>query len=361
MRSRPWLAVVSVWFLVPSIACAQVAATAPAWAPAATAAIATEMQRLGIPGLSAAVGAGSAIVFSRGFGMADLENDVAAAPATVYRLASISKTVTAVLALQLAEQGKLDLDADVHTLLPAWPQKQWPVTTRQLLSHQGGVRHYAGEQESVRHYEDQIEALPTFANDPLLFEPGTRYRYSSYGFNLVAAVLEQVTGEPFAQLVAERIAGPCGAPTLRDDDSRALIRGRAQGYVRVRGELQNSQPMDGSYKLGGGGLCASAEDLARFAQALLADKLLAPATREQMWTRQSTRDGKATGYGLGFQIGEQAGHRTVGHGGAQARVSTVLHVVPDDGIVVVLLCNLEHVKLQPLAQRLAALVRQEGR
>lgn len=341
---------------VPLAAQSAPAPSEPAWAPAATAAIDAEMQRVGIPGLSAAVGVGGQVGFARGFGKADLENDVAATPATVYRLASISKPITAVLAMQLAEQGKLDLDADVHTLVAAWPAKQWPVTTRQLLAHLGGVRHYQGEHERVRHYRTQTEALGTFADDPLRHEPGTRYLYSTYGFNLVAAVVEQATGQPFADVVRERIAGPCAAPTLRDDDVRALIRGRAQGYVEVDGVLQNSELMDGSYKLGGGGLCASAEDLVRFAQALLAGELVSASTLAQMWTRQRTRDGSPIDYALGFRTGRRNGHRFAGHSGAQSRVSTVLLILPDDGIVVVLLCNLEGVKLQPLAERLAELV-----
>lgn len=349
----------SAWSLIVTVAVA--AQAPPAWSGAATAAIEAEMQRAGIPGLSAAIGVGGEIPFSQGFGKADLENDVPANAQTVYRLASISKPVTAVLAMQLAEQGRLDLDADVHTLVARWPEKRWPVTTRQLLAHLGGVRHYAGEGESVRHYRSQTEALDRFADDPLRHEPGTRYLYSTYGFNLVAAVVEQVTGQPFADVVRQRIAEPCGAPTLRDDDLRALIRGRAQGYVRVDGELQNSQPMDGSYKLGGGGLCSSAEDLVRFAQALLAGKLVAPDTLAAMWTPQRTRDGEPIGYALGFRIGERNGRRTVGHGGAQARVSTLLHILPDDGVVVVLFCNLERVRLQPLADRLSELVLAEAK
>jgi len=277
-------------FLVCTMLCAQ----EPAWTAPVVAALEALQQRDQVPGLSCVVGVGDAMPFRRGFGLADVENDVPATASTVYRLASISKTITAVLAMQLAEAGQLDLDADVHTLVPQWPAKPWPVTTRQLLGHLGGVRHYAGEGESTQHYATQGEALARFAADPLLHQPGTAYSYSTYGFNLVAAVVEARTGKAFADVVKERIAGPCGAPTLQDDDVRRLIRGRAQGYVRQDGVLRNSELMDGSYKLGGGGLCASAEDLVRFAQALVDGKLVKPETRASMWTRQHTSDGKAT-------------------------------------------------------------------
>lgn len=329
---------------------------APPWQAAVETAIQAQIQRDQIPGLSCVIGVGDAMPFRRGYGLADVENEVAATAQTVYRLASISKPITAVLAMQLAEQGQLDLDADVATLVPAWPKKPWPVTTRQLLAHLGGVRHYAGEAESTVHFARQTDALPRFATDALLHEPGSKYFYSTYGFNLVAAVVEARTGKPFAEVVKARIAVPCQAPTLQDDDVRRLIRGRAQGYVREGGVLQNSALMDGSYKLGGGGLCASAEDLARFAAALVDGKLLAAPSLQAMWTAQRTKDGTPIEYGLGFRVATVGGRLAVSHSGAQSRVSTMLYVLPGQRVVVVLLCNLERVRLQPLATQIADLV-----
>ena len=160
-------------------------------------AITEQVEKDGVPGLSCAIGVGKEVPFVRGFGLADLENEVRATGETVYRLASISKPITAVCALRLAEHGKLDLDRPVHEIVKEWPQKQWPVTTRQLLGHLGGVRHYRpGETESTVHYATQTEGLVRFAADPLLHEPGTAYHYTTYGYNLVAAVVEQVAGMP---------------------------------------------------------------------------------------------------------------------------------------------------------------------
>ncbi len=337
------------------------AQAAPVWASAVVEAIEVQVRRDAIPGLSCAIGVGQDLPFRRGFGLADLENEVAATAATVYRLGSISKPITAVLTMQLWEAGQLDLDRDVHELVPEWPAKPWPVTTRLLLAHLGGVRHYLGEAESTHHYATQTEALAVFAQDPLLHEPGTRFHYSTYGFNLVAAVVEKVTNQPFAQVVRERVAGPSGASTLQDDDVLRIIRGRAQGYVRVDGKLQNSALMDGSYKLGGGGLCCSAEDLVRFTQALLAGKLVKKETLAVMWTPQTLRDGKVSDYALGFRVGSEGGRRVVSHGGAQSRVSTMLYVLPDAQVTVVLLCNLKKVHLQPLAQTIAGLVAPVGK
>jgi CubicO group peptidase (beta-lactamase class C family) len=328
----------------------------PAWQPAVTAAIEACIQRDQVTGLSCVVGVGYELPLRLGFGFADVENDVPATAQTVYRLASVSKPVTAVLVMQLAEAGQLDLDADVATLVPQWGQKQWPVTTRQLLAHLGGVRHYRGEAESTHHYPNQTEALVRFAADPLLHAPGSAYHYSTYGYNLVAAVVEAIAKKSFAEVVRERIAVPAAAKTLQDDDVVRIIRGRAQGYVRENGVLKNSALMDGSYKLGGGGLCASAEDLVRFAQALVAGKLVKPETLAAMWTPQRTTDGKELDYGFGFRISREDGRLVVGHGGAQSRVSTVLLLLPEQKVVIAILCNLERVRLQPLAKQIADLV-----
>lgn len=335
---------------------AQEPAPGPAWAAAVEAELVAQQRQDRIPGLSCVVAVRGELALRVGLGLADVENDVPASPQTVYRLASISKPITAVLAMQLVEQGKLDLDADVHTLVPAWPAKPWPVTTRQLLAHLGGVRHYLREAESTVHYATQTAGLACFAADPLLHEPGSKYHYSTYGYNLIAAVVEAQSGQPFAQVLRERIALPAAAPTLQDDDVRRIVRGRAQGYVRVGDTLQNSELMDASYKLGGGGLCASAEDLARFGVALLDGKLVAPATLQAMATRQRNTAGEDVDYGLGLRV-DRVGDRPLWwHSGAQSRVSTMLLLLPQERVVVVVLCNLEKVRLQPLARRIAELV-----
>lgn len=332
------------------------------WTVAADAAIEAQLASDEIPGLSCAIAVADKLVFVRGYGLADVENDVEATGATVYRLASISKPITAICALRLVEEGRLDLDRDVAEIVSAWPGKRWPVTTRQLLAHLGGVRHYKrGEGESTRHYDNQTAALERFARDPLLHEPGTKYQYSTFGYNLVAAVVEAAAERTFAEAVRDYVAGPSGAKTLQDDDVRRIVRGRAQGYVRVRGALQNSALMDASYKLGGGGLCCSAEDLARFGQALIAGRLVARETLAAMWTPQQTSGGEVLTYGLGLRVDEHDGRRAVMHSGAQSRVSTMFYTLPDDGVVVAVLCNLERVRLAGLAQKLAALAVKSAR
>jgi CubicO group peptidase (beta-lactamase class C family) len=308
------------------------------------AAVTATMSAERIPGLSVAVATRSELRFAAGFGQADLENDVPATAETVYRLASVSKPITAVAALQLAEQGKLDLDAPVQKYVPSFPQKPWPVTTRALLGHLSGIRHYAeGEFDSTRHYNALADALPIFQDDPLAQEPGTKYLYSTYGFTLAGVVIEAAAGTTFGDYVKKGVFEPAGMVTARVDDVFEIIPHRAHGYQKgPGGTVQNSGLADTSYKVPGGGLCATATDLVRFAVAVGNGTLLKPQTRREMFTSQRTRDGKRTGYGLGWAVttGRQ-GRKEIFHRGDQQRVTSLLYTQPDRGLAIAVFANLE--------------------
>ena len=306
-------------------------------------AINAAMHRYGIPGLSAAVASGGSVRLSAGYGVADVENAVPAGPLTVYRLASVSKPITAVGVLQLAAEGKLDLDAPIQRYVPAYPEKQWPLTSRQLLCHQAGVRQWTEEEfRNTKHYAGLAESLEFFKNDPLLFEPGTRTLYTSLGYNLLGAAVESAAGQGYLEYLREKVFTPAGMQTAGIDDVFALIPHRAAGYQKgPGGELFNSALSDTSNRVPGGGLVSTAEDVARFAVALHSGALMKQETREQMFVRQRTRDRKPTGYGLGWAVGTERGRREIYHIGGQPKVSTVLYMLPDTGLSVVLLANLE--------------------
>jgi serine beta-lactamase-like protein LACTB, mitochondrial len=312
-----------------------------------------------VPGLSVAIVVDRQLRWTGGFGVADVENAVPATAETMYRLASVSKTMTATAAMQLVERGRLDLDAPVRRYVPSFPEKPWPITTRQLLSHLGGIRHYTpGEEfDATRQYVGVLEGLDVFKDDPLVHEPGTIYLYSTYGFSLAGAVVEAASGMRFLDYLRENIFRPAGMESIRDDDARALIPHRAQGYVRIAdGELRNSAPADTSYKIPGGGLIATAADVVRFAAALESGTLLKPEARTEMWTRQKTRSGELLTYGLGWGLREWKGRHEVVHTGGQERVSTVLYLQPDRGLAVAILTNLQGAGPTDLARTLAEIV-----
>lgn len=326
-------------------------------------AITAQMSRLSIPGLSVAVVLDHKLRWSNGYGLADIENFVPAKAATAYRLGSISKPITAAAVMQLVERRKIDLDAPIQTYCPAFPKKQWPITTRLLLGHLAGVRHYKNDAEygSTRHYKSVVEGLEMFKDDPLLFEPGTKYSYTTHGFAVLGCAVEGASGMSFPDYVRENVFKPADMNRIRVDNVTDIIPNRAQGYQKTQsGELRNSELADTSYKIPGGGFISTVEDLTKFAIAMQTGVLVNKETLNLMWTSQKTRDGKATSYGMGWGVGERDGMKEVEHGGAQQRVSTYLYTIPEKGLAVVLMTNLEGVggELSKLSKQIADIVLQ---
>ncbi|MSV30166.1 MAG: class A beta-lactamase-related serine hydrolase [Bryobacterales bacterium] len=322
-------------------------------------AISTEMSRNSIPGLSAAVATGSTLRWAAGFGTADLENLVPVTASTVIRLGSISKPITAVAVLQLVESGKIDLDASIERYVPSMPAKPWPVTVRQLLGHLGGIRHYGGPEEldSTRHYTDRITPLKIFQSDPLFAEPGTKYHYTSYGFNLLGAAVETASGMRFTDYIRDRIFKPARMDRIGADDVYAIIPHRARGYrLSASKQVENCSLADTSNKIPGGGLSSTASDLVKFALAARSGQLLKDEIVRVMWTSQKLRDGKPTSYGMGWTSGQFEGRVAVGHGGGQQGATTYLQMLPDQGIAFALMANLESARLNDMRDRIARIL-----
>jgi serine beta-lactamase-like protein LACTB len=317
--------------------------------------ISSEMSKQSIAGLSVAVVTDNQLRWSAGYGFADVENFVPAKSATVYRLGSLSKPITAVAVMRLVEEGQIDLDAPVQKYCPAFPQKQWPVTPRLILGHLSGIRHYKSDEEfdSTRYYASVVEGLAMFKDDALLQEPGTKYTYSTFGYSVLGCAVEGASGMKYGDYVRDNVFKPAAMDRIRIDSVADLIPNRAQGYRRrADGTLRNSPLADNSYKVPGGGFVSTVEDLAKLAVAMQTAKILKKETVEQMYTSQQTRDGKATNYGFGFNVAAVNGQRYVGHSGAQQRVSTILQMFPDKGIAVVIMVNVEDTRLTPLANQI---------
>ncbi|MEO6236036.1 MAG: serine hydrolase domain-containing protein [Vicinamibacterales bacterium] len=328
------------------------------------AAVKAEQARLKAPAISVAVMEKGKIVYAQAFGAADVENGVAVTPDTRFRTASIAKTMTATAVLQLYERGALDLDAPIQTYCSAFPQKPWPVTARQLLGHVAGVRHYAkpGESSGTQHFFTVAESLRIFANDPLLFEPGTKYSYTTYGFSVLGCAIEGVSKMSYGDYMRTRVFEPAGMTHTSLDDLYLVIPGRARGYFRLDqasfdqlppagqaiatvGGVYNASLHDTSMKTPGGGLLSTPTDLMMFATALFDGKLLKPETLQLMWTSQKTRDGKLTDYGYGWGIGSNPGRRMASHGGNQAGASSTFVVDTTNHLALAIMANLEDADL----------------
>lgn len=302
--------------------------------------------KMGTPGISVAVALDDRLVWSAGYGLADVENGVPATADTVYRIASISKTMTATAVMQLVERGRVSLDDPIQKYVPSFPDKGGlTITLREILTHTSGIRHYkAGEMESLTPYDSVADAIRIFKDDPLLFTPGTKYSYSTYAFNLLEGVVESASGLTFEAYLQEHVWDPAGMRRTYLEHPQTIVPHRARQYVRggPDGAL-NAPYADLSIKWGGGGIISTVEDLIRFHDALDTGKLLKPETLAEMYTPGTLADGTRIDYGLGWMIATDAqGRRWIAHSGGATGGTTYLLRDPVRGLAVAIMCNVQN-------------------
>jgi serine beta-lactamase-like protein LACTB len=295
-----------------------------------------------IPGGSFAIGLGGRVVWTKGYGLADVENGVPATADTAYRTASIGKSMTATAAMKLAEEGRLDLDAPIQKYCPRFPPKEWPITARDLISHTSGIRHYEGpnkqaELYNTKHYDHVSDALEIFDKDPLKQRPGTDFLYSTWGYVTLGCVLEGASGEEYRALMTRMIFVPSGMTHTRDDDPAAVIPHRARGYyIGEDGQLRNSRWADMSSKLPAGGWVTTMPDLVNYMNAWMAGKLVSPTSMTTMLTpyKLPRHGGTVDQFGMGWFLDDYHGMKTGLFGGGTPQVSAIVFFVPDKRLAI---------------------------
>ena len=299
--------------------------------------------------------------WARGFGFADLENSIPATPDSSYRMASITKTFTAFAVLQLAEAGKMDLEKEIHTYVPYFPQKKWPISVRQLLGHLGGIPHYVDRDKELHYktHKKTREAIAIFQDYNLLAQPGTQYHYSSYGYNLLGAAIEEVTGQSYGEYIHQNIFGPLGMDDSRMDDPTVTIPNRVKGYRVMNGQVSPSEFVDMSSRFAAGGTRSTITDLLKYARGIMQGKLLAPQTWRKMLVPMATKEGILTGRGMSWSVRPRRGHFQLSHGGSQAETKTYLLLFPLANFAVAIASNLETFDREFYAYKLAEFVLEE--
>jgi serine beta-lactamase-like protein LACTB len=351
------VALVGLLAILPGVSWGQSASPstgdAPAVAPAPLryAAVIEDARRLvrmdqrerGYPGIAIAVSVDGETVWSEGFGYADLEHRVPMWPSVKFRVGSVSKSMTAAAVATLVEAGRLDLDVPIQRYVPSFPEKPQPITTRQLGGHLAGIRTYEGDENFIRDpYPSVVDALDIFRDDPLLHPPGTAFSYTSYGFNVISAVVEGASGQPFLDYMADAVFRPLGMRETVADWVTPIVAGRASYYVRNdAGQVVNAPFVNNSYKWAGGGFLSTTEDVLRFANAHLRDDYLSKASRKMLFTEQRTDAGEGVGYGFGWFIQQDdAGRRLLSHAGGSVGGTSLMIMQPETRVVVAGLINL---------------------
>ena len=325
------------------------------------------MAEQNLPGLSVAVGINGDLVWAEGFGWANLEQHVPVRPETRFRIGHASVALTSAAAGVLIEQGRLTLDDEIQLYVPEYPKKQWPVTVRQVMGNLAGMRTDGGDEGPLfsQHCERPIDGVQRIAEYSLLFEPGTQYRFSSFGWIVMSAAIEAAAKEPFLTFMQKQIFEPLRMDDTMPDASIQPIEHQATSYFpkfagdpRYGNDLMRD--LDYTCYAGASAFLSTPSDLVRFAMAVNTGKLLQPATVELLQTSQRTTSGQETGYGLGWDLETVtlAGQptRSVGHDGeVLGGIAGSLMTFRDRGIAVSVLSNTSYADTPAAALKIAEL------
>lgn len=320
------------------------------------------MTQQNLPGLSVAVGAGGEIVWAEGLGFADLDKRTSVTPQTRFRVGEVSKALTSIAVGQLVEKNRLNLDTDVQKYVPDYPEKQWPVTLRQLMGQMAGTSDDQGDEAWLDPCPRTLDGLKLFADQPLRFEPGTKYSPSSHGWILVSAAVEAAANEPFFTYMRTQVFEPLRMASTRPDAFGESILDRATFYFpRFAGDTrygpESVRDGDHSCYAGASAFLSTPSDLVRFGLGVSA-KLL-PSTLELLQTPQSLTSGERTEYGLGWELGtvQLAGKpsRMPGHGSKADFIggTAYLMTLPERGIVVAVTTNTSFADAKSIAAKIA--------
>ena len=296
-----------------------------------------------VAGVSIAVVKGRDTLLMRGYGLADIENEVPATAKTVYRIGSITKQFTAAAIMRLVDDGKLSLHDTLGKLLPGVVPAWRGIPVRRLLNHTSGIRSYTsiGPRWQRRWREDMSPdtIVGLVRSDTLDFRPGTQWRYNNTGYVLLGMIIEQVSGKPYATFLEEQFYRPLGLSQTYYCSQRPIIKHRAQGYDRAGRELVNTEYLSMTQPHAAGALCSTVGDLVAWQRALVGGRVVRPSSYAAMTSPESLADGNPLTYGYGLGVGSLARHRRISHGGGINGFITDLAFYPNDSLHVVVLAN----------------------
>lgn len=298
-----------------------------------------ELEKQKIPSLSIAVVRNGEIVKAKGYGLANVELNVAASPETIFQSGSVGKQFTATAVMMLVEDGKIALDDKINKYFTDGPEKWSGITVRHLLTHTAGTTDHPKDLDFRRDYTE-AELLKLAAEIPLAFAPGENWSYSNMGYVMLGILISRVTGKFYGEFLQERIFKPLGMNTARIISEADIVPNRAAGYRMPKGELKNQEWVSPSMNTtADGSLYLTVLDLAKWDAALYTEKLLKKPSLDQMWTPVKLNNGKTKQYGFGWALADVRGHRIIEHGGAWQGFTSHIARYVDDKLTVIVLAN----------------------
>lgn len=317
------------------------------------------------PGISVAVGQGDEIIWSEGFGYADVATKKEVTPESKFRYYSLSKSITGMALAKLVSENKLDISKPVTDYISNLPDSYKRVTIVQLIGHTAGVRHYnKGEwmKISASNCKSAKEALNVFINDPLEFEPGTKSQYSSFGYVLLSALVEEVSGQLYYDFVQSELLHPLGIRDIAPDQSGDALQNQVSCYDkwdRKKLKAKESPSVNNTCKFGGGGLVGTAPALVKLHLAMLNGKIVEGQYRDQYYNSITNNAGESVSYAFGIGVGEKDGMKYHSHSGSAVGANCVLIIYPSSNLVVVVLGNLDSDAMNSMVGKIGAIFREQ--
>jgi len=318
-----------------------------------------QMETGHFPGLAIAIASGKQNLWSKGFGYSNLESKTPIDPENhLFRIGSISKTITAAALARMKERGEINLDVPINTYYQECPPDKAMITLRQLGGHLAGIRHYRGDEFfSNVPYASVTAPLEVFIHDTLLCQPGQKFNYSTYGWTLISVIMEKAAKQSFTSLIQKEVSEPLGLVDLKPDNKDS-IRYQRVTFYDYRDSIHYVSPqVDNSNKWAGGGFLCSAEDVAKFGHAHLSPGYLKKKTQDEFTTSQVDGEGKETQYGIGYNDSKDQKDRSwIGHAGGSVGGTSMLLIYPEEDLVVVTLVNQSGAQMDGLAAGIAAIL-----
>jgi CubicO group peptidase (beta-lactamase class C family) len=314
-----------------------------------------EMKAQKIPGLELGVLRDGKMVKAKGYGLANVELDVAVKPETVFQTGSVGKQFTATAVMILVEEGKVGLDDKISKYFAGTPAAWKEITVRNLLTHTSGIPEYtetknaqAKELFNMRADYTEDDLYQRMIQLPLDFEPGAKWQYSNSGYLLLGILIHKVTGEFYGDFLQERIFRPLGMSATRIISEADIVPNRASGYELVKGEIKNQEWVSPTLNTtADGALYTNVLDLGKWDAALYTEKLIQRASLEQMWTPVTLKDGKTYPYGFGWFLNSVNGHRLIEHDGAWQGFTMTIARYVGEKLTVIVMTNLDSEHCDP--------------
>jgi CubicO group peptidase (beta-lactamase class C family) len=298
------------------------------------------------------------IIYQKGFGKADVELNVAASPASIFRIGSITKQFTAIAILQLYEQGLLDLNDEIQKHIPGFPLAIKRITIENLLTHTSGIQNITEIKDlEIKQRPYTVEELiDLFKDKPLDFQAGDKYRYSNSGYILLGSIIEKLSGKKYADYIKSNLFEKIGMKNSYYDNASQIIKNRAHGYdLDTTYNLTNASYLNTTFPYSAGGLLMSVEDYFKWHQALWSYKLIKKETLQKALTPYKLHDGSFTNYGYGWAFEKLLGSETIEHGGFINGFSCKSLYLPKEDILVVIFSNNTFLNIKGMADQAAAI------